>query len=295
MNDLRVIRVRWPEYEGEVHAIRHEVFVQEQGVAENIEWDGQDSRCVHVLAFHNETPVGTGRLMPSGKIGRMAVLKRARGKGIGALLLTKLVEIGGHAGFLSLYLHAQAHASGFYQRADFKVNGDSYLEAGIEHVTMDLALTPRDGPITPSAFSANRLQLVTKARRDVYIAELDFSAMSNDLADITAKLTLLLRENARAEIFILSFDSVALIERCPEFFNWLQRLNSRVHYRVLSEADAAELGASWLIPGLAGQFKQAKGLSQAAAGSPVLGTQLQRFKQIWERSRRDKRFRRLMI
>jgi predicted GNAT family N-acyltransferase len=295
MNDLRIARVHWPDHETVVRAIRYQVFVEEQGVAEEIEWDGQDSKCVHVLAYHHDTPVGTGRLMPTGKIGRMAVLKTARGTGIGGLLLRKLVEIGQHAGFLCLYLHAQAHAAGFYQRSGFQVKGDIYQEAGIEHITMELELPPRDSAITPSALVANRLPLVANARRDVYISELDFSRLFDELAEMISKLTLLLRENSRAQIFILSFESLALIERCPEFFNWLQRLSSRVHYRVLTEADASELGTTWLVPGFGGQFDQAKGASLTAAGSPVLETQLQRFKKVWERSQSDKRFRRLMI
>lgn len=295
MSDIRVVRAMWPEDEAKLHAIRHQVFVQEQGVDESIEWDGQDAKCVHVLAYRHNDVVGTGRLMPNGKIGRMAVLKASRGLGIGALLLKALVDVGHHAGFLSLYLHAQAQAAGFYTKLGFNVDGESYQEAGIEHVTMMLSLPPRDSAITPSAFASNRLAIIQCARREIYVFEPDFSLILSELADMMSAMTTLLRNNPRSEIFVLSLNSTALIERCPEFFTWLQRLNSRVHYRVVTEADATELGAMWLSTGFAVQGKHSKGLAMAPAASPALETQLQAYKRVWQRSETDKRFRRLMI
>ena len=102
--------------------------------------DGNHQECTHVLAEvligAKRDAVGTGRLMPDGKIGRMAVLTEYRGKGIGGEILTALVEAAKSRGLHEVYLHAQSHAMAFYQRFDFVVEGDEFQEAGIPHLKM---------------------------------------------------------------------------------------------------------------------------------------------------------------
>ena len=130
----------WPADEELIHSVRKTVFVLEQGVPADLEWDGKDQGCTHVLAeliiVAKRDAVGTGRLMPDGKIGRMAVLTKYRGKGIGGDILTALVEAAKSRGLHEVYLHAQSHAMAFYQRFDFVVEGDEFQEAGIPHLKM---------------------------------------------------------------------------------------------------------------------------------------------------------------
>lgn len=130
----------WPQDEQLIHSIRKTVFVQEQGVPADLEWDGKDRECTHVLAElvigAKRDAVGTGRLLPDGKIGRMAVLSKYRGKGIGGEILTALVEAARSRGLHEVYLHAQSHAMAFYQRFGFVVEGDEFQEAGIPHLKM---------------------------------------------------------------------------------------------------------------------------------------------------------------
>ena len=137
---LAVRQAVWPQDEQLIHSIRKTVFVQEQGVPADLEWDGKDQECTHVLAElligAKRDAVGTGRLMPDGKIGRMAVLSKYRGKGIGGEILTALVEAAKSRGLHEVYLHAQSHAMAFYQRFDFVVEGDEFQEAGIPHLKM---------------------------------------------------------------------------------------------------------------------------------------------------------------
>jgi len=124
-----------------LRAIRTAVFVEEQGVAAELEWDGEDERARHVLAMTPDgTMVGTGRLLPDGRIGRMAVLEPWRGKGAGAALLAELLGMAQAAGFSDLVLHAQTHAMGFYARWGFAPEGETFIEAGIPHHTMRLRL-----------------------------------------------------------------------------------------------------------------------------------------------------------
>lgn len=137
------IRVRnWDEARAEARHIRELVFVREQGVPLELEMDEQDVRCDHALAYAAEgAAVGTGRLLPDGHIGRMAVLKQWRGEGVGALVLQALIERARERGHASVGLNAQTYAAGFYRRFGFEVSGAEFMEAGIPHVAMrrDLA------------------------------------------------------------------------------------------------------------------------------------------------------------
>jgi len=138
---FRVRLVDWRDAATTLSAIRTTVFVGEQGVPPEIEIDGRDPGCAHVLA-ESETgeAVGTGRLMPDGRIGRMAVLAAWRGRGVGAAMLGALVAEARRRGFRETYLHAQAHAKAFYARHGFVVEGEEYLEAGIPHIGMRATL-----------------------------------------------------------------------------------------------------------------------------------------------------------
>ena len=134
---FRVRLVDWREASGTLSAIRTTVFVGEQGVPPEIEIDGRDPGCAHVVAESDSGgAVGTGRLMPEGRIGRMAVLAAWRGRGVGAAMLEALVAEAKRRGFRETYLHAQAHAKDFYARHGFVVEGEEYLEAGIPHIGM---------------------------------------------------------------------------------------------------------------------------------------------------------------
>jgi predicted GNAT family N-acyltransferase len=127
----------WDEARAEARRIREAVFVREQGVPPELEMDDWDARCDHALAYAADgNAVGTGRLLPDGHIGRMAVLKEWRGKGIGAALLQALVAQTIRRGHASARLNAQTYAKGFYRRYGFEALGPEFMEAGIAHVAM---------------------------------------------------------------------------------------------------------------------------------------------------------------
>ena len=127
----------WDEARLEARRIRELVFVREQGVPPELEMDEQDAHCAHALAHAADgAAIGTGRLLPDGHIGRMAVLKEWRGKGVGALLLHALVEQARSRGDAKVRLNAQSAAAGFYRRYGFALSGPEFMEAGIPHVPM---------------------------------------------------------------------------------------------------------------------------------------------------------------
>lgn len=117
--------------------IRTEVFIQEQSIPPKDEWDELDPACLHVLALDQDgVPVGTGRLAPDGRIGRMAVLKRWRGKGVGTAILEFLLREARSHDLMECRLNAQSHALGFYTRRGFEPYGEEFLEGGIPHRSM---------------------------------------------------------------------------------------------------------------------------------------------------------------
>jgi predicted GNAT family N-acyltransferase len=135
--DYHVRLVDWRDASAALTRIRTMVFVVEQNVPADLEMDGRDGECAHALA---ESPtgeaIGTGRLMPDGRIGRMAVLAAWRGRGVGAAILKTLMAEAKRRGFRDTYLHAQSHAKDFYARHGYVVEGEEYFEAGIPHIGM---------------------------------------------------------------------------------------------------------------------------------------------------------------
>jgi predicted GNAT family N-acyltransferase len=123
-----------------VHALRHAVFVEGQGVAAELERDALDASAVHAAAYDGDRLVGTGRLVGAApavaKVGRMAVAPDARGRGVGVAVLRLLERVAVRRGHPAVTLHAQAHALGFYERAGYLPVGGRFVEAGIEHQEM---------------------------------------------------------------------------------------------------------------------------------------------------------------
>ena len=120
-----------------IRQVRDTVFGEEQHIPRELDWDGSDEMCLQVLAADDKGhTVGTGRLQPDGRIGRIAVLKEWRGQGIGTRILKTLVDAARARGTQRVYLHAQAHSVQFYEKSGFHRDGGEFLEAGIPHVTM---------------------------------------------------------------------------------------------------------------------------------------------------------------
>lgn len=138
--------VTWRASESQLRTIRTEVFIHEQHVPAELEWDGEDPHAIHALAADlTGNPIGTARLLLHGElahIGRMAVLPAWRGQGVGASLLQSLLDEAKKLGAGSVFLNAQTYAVPFYERFNFVREGVEFLDAGIPHYRMTLGLTP---------------------------------------------------------------------------------------------------------------------------------------------------------
>lgn len=127
-----------------LRVVRRKVFIEEQYVPEDLEWDEWDAHSLHVLALDGDShAIGTGRLLQEhdmGHIGRMAVLREWRGQGVGAAILNALIAAARERGLTEVMLNAQTHALGFYARSGFVAEGDEFPDAGIPHRRMRLRL-----------------------------------------------------------------------------------------------------------------------------------------------------------
>ena len=124
--------------------LRRTVFIEEQNVPENEEVDGDDSRCTHILARANGKPIGAARFQyidDKAKIQRVCVLPEARGTGLGAAIIKKILEVVKSDGRVGVaILGSQSHAVSFYEKLGFEAYGDEYLDAGILHRDMKIKL-----------------------------------------------------------------------------------------------------------------------------------------------------------
>ena len=129
--------VDWSGAGDELRAVRRAVFIVEQSIPEEMEWDADDAVCRHALAEDAAgRPVGCGRLLADGHIGRLAVLSAWRGRGVGSALLQRLVDLARSLGHSQVILNAQTRAMPFYARHGFAAVGDEFIEAGIAHQAM---------------------------------------------------------------------------------------------------------------------------------------------------------------
>ncbi len=136
---------RWATHRAQIEAVRRSVFIVEQGVPEDEEWDDAGRGCWHTLAVTpKRDAVGTARLEPTGKIGRVAVLPQYRGTGIGGAMIGHLVDLARTLGLTQVHLNSQSSAIGFYERLGFRAEGPEFEEVGIPHRRMNLRIVQRD-------------------------------------------------------------------------------------------------------------------------------------------------------
>ncbi|AHF66981.1 MULTISPECIES: GNAT family N-acetyltransferase [Pseudomonas] len=136
MNKITVSVADWQKNNADIRRIREAVFIAEQSVPPELEWDSEDSDAIHFLAREGDYAVGTARLLPDGEIGRLSVLKDWRGLKAGEMLLTAILDEAQTRGLKQQKLSAQVQAVAFYQRFGFTVVSDEFLEAGLPHVDM---------------------------------------------------------------------------------------------------------------------------------------------------------------
>jgi predicted GNAT family N-acyltransferase len=136
MSDIEVRIADWQQDNADLRRIRETVFIAEQSVPPELEWDSDDAEAVHFLALESGYPIGTARLLRDGHIGRVSVLRDWRGMNVGGALMKAVIDEAERRGLHEQRLTAQVHATAFYERLGFEVISDEFLEAGLPHVDM---------------------------------------------------------------------------------------------------------------------------------------------------------------
>ena len=233
--------VSWNLNRETLHTIRNKVFSVEQGIPAEVVFDDSDETATHFLISNQYIALGCGRLLPDGKIGRMAVLPEHRGQGLGRTMLDGIVDHARRGGYRRLYLHAQAQAVGFYQAAGFEPVGELFEEAGIPHAAMEMQIDYSqvqhfvNGIDYPEPFAVMAQSLADSARRNIriYSANLDHDVF--DRRELAAAMTALARRGRLSEVKILVSDARPMVSRGHRLLEIARRLSSTITIRVLPQ------------------------------------------------------------
>jgi predicted GNAT family N-acyltransferase len=286
-------------------AVRDDVFVLEQRVPVDLDRDDDDPFSVHVLARAlDRTPIGTGRLAPDGRIGRMAVLSGWRGRGVGTMLLQTLLELARARKFDSVTAHAQRSAAPFYLRHGFKPEGEPFDEAGIPHLHMRRAIEPLTQPERPPLAPARQplhLQAATReeliaitqtllagARHSmcVLVRELH-PILLNDTASLV-QLRRLAISGRGASLRMIAQDLTRAFREGTRLLQLAQRLSSVIEMRRPVEPADLSYRSAFMCVDTQGYLFRPVESEMAATGStyaPGRHAELMRlFEEVWNRS-----------
>ncbi|MCL1633773.1 GNAT family N-acetyltransferase [Luteimonas sp. SX5] len=282
----------------ELRAVRETVFVQEQNVPLEEEWDALDPQCLHVIARDDAgRPIGTGRLTPEHKVGRMAVLREWRGKGVGDAMLLALIEVARQRGWRELALNSQVSASAFYTRHGFVPYGERFWEAGIEHQAMRRKLDGATAVEDRDAAIATTVAIALRARRNLYIYSRELDPGLFDAPEVLEALRRYGTGGHGGEARILLQDADAVQHAHAPLLGLAQRLPSVFVFREVDDpADRAYPSAfvandtgGYYFRGLGHRFDGETDLDGAGRARQLAES----FRPIWERSRPCTEFRAL--
>ncbi len=143
-NPFTVSLVCWHDGEPLLRSIREAVFIREQGVPAELEWDGLDENCRHALALsHQGDAIGCGRIFANGHIGRISVLQQWRKRMVGTAIMEALLDYARANDYRQIDVDAQTYAVPFYHKFGFVEEGETFMDAGLPHIRMRLKLLPR--------------------------------------------------------------------------------------------------------------------------------------------------------
>ena len=282
----------------QLRAVREAVFVQEEGVPVDLEWDDLDPQCHHVIARDAEgQPIGTGRLTPEHKIGRMAVLSDWRGRGVGDALLLALIDKARELGWHDLSLHAQASAIGFYARHGFLPYGERFVEAGIDHQSMRRLLDAANPVETHDAAIAALLGVIGTARRELWIYSRELDPGLLDQSEVLAALRRFATNRGVAHILLQ--DALAPQAAHAPLIGLAQRLPSSFLFRVIEEPVDRAYASAFVVNDRGGWYFRTLGHrteGETRVDQPARARQLQGvFEPVWERARPCSEYRALGI
>lgn len=270
--------------------VRETVFVQEQRVPRAIELDALDPQCFHVIAEDDAGhAIGTGRLTPDRRIGRMAVVPDWRSRGVGGAMLHALLRQARANGWNAVSLHAQAAAIAFYRRHGFAAHGERFMEAGIEHQAMRLRL---DRPVAiedREAAVALTVALVQDARRRLVIRSRELDPGLLDDGQVLEALRTFGTAGRGNEVRVLLHDAVAAQRAHSPLLTLAQRLPSVFLVREVDDPVDRNDASACIANDAGGYYHRPLGQrfdgEAALSGAPRARQLVESFDPVWERSR----------
>ena len=323
--DVHVIAADWSTYSEDLRAIRGKVFVEEQKVPQSLEWDGLDEEAHHFLAINSAgLRVGCARLLPTKQIGRMAVVVELRGQGVGDLLLQACIDKAKDLGFHQVFLHAQAQAEGFYRKAGFLPVGTVFMEAGISHQAMEMALPIpfesvqgidqpriREAAPDPASEAAELRQfsgesecvsglraMLNWPRRTIRIYSQLLDHALFDQEGVVEALSEFVRSGPPSRLQVLIHSNSAVVSRGHRLVELARRLDSKIQIRTVP-AELATDRHTAVVCDEQGFFLMPDADNYSALSNrydPVQASRLaERFDYLWERSKTDPELRTLRL
>lgn len=299
----------------DLHEVRTAVFVVEQQIPPELEFDELDRQCHHVIARDEHgLAIGTGRISPTGQLGRMAVLKDWRRQGIGASLLRALIEKARKLGLVEVSANAQLTAVGFYEKFGFIAQGETFLEADIPHRAVRLKLEPLEqtGPRTAKvrepSVEAKRLEtveaavaatqeLIKRARRQlcIYSRDLEYGLYGdNETIEALKKFVL---DYRNSEVQIILQEPANLQGQTHPLLELAQKLTSHFLIRTPVETDDIQNQSAFVVNDNDGYLFRLFGNRYEGHWSPILPARNRQlrdeFERVWQRSRPCTEFRAL--
>lgn len=297
----------WVVDQADLKHVRTEVFILGQNIPEAEEWDELDPRSIHVIARDNEgRPIGTGRLTPDDKIGRMAVLASWRGRHVGEAIMRALIQRAREQRRPALEMHAQSYAIPFYERSGFRAYGEEFLECDIPHRRMRLELTPLDSGYRPGmdleatpqprliAVESREqavacvLELLALAKREVAIYSRDLDPALFDQEAVLEALKRVGTAGRGALVRVIVQNPAAAIADNHRLISLAHRLPSVFQFRTPDTEEDLQYPSAFLVTDRRGYYFRVLGSrfeGEAHTYAPGRQAQLREFfNQVWERS-----------
>lgn len=304
---FRVEPADWNVDQADLKFVRTEVFILGQQIPEHEEWDELDARSIHVIARDNDGhPIGTGRLTPDDKIGRMAVLESWRGRHVGDAIMRALIELARSRHRNALEMHAQSYAIPFYQRFGFEPYGEEFIECDIPHRMMRLELAPPDASYRPGSgldetpeprtiTVENReqavaavLELMSAAKRELCLYTRDLDAALYDQDAVLDEFKRIGTAGRGALVRVLVQSPVAAVTDGHRLIHLARRLPSVFQFRTPEIEEDQQYPSAFLITDRRGYYFRVLGSrfeGEARTYAPGRHAQLREyFNQVWERS-----------
>ncbi len=316
--DISNFRVEPADYRADfedLRAVREAVFISEQNIPEAIEFDSVDPECFHFIARDNfHQVIGTARLSPDHKLGRMAVLKAWRNQGVGKALLNTLIDKARKLGWAKVMLNSQTDAIGFYEKFGFAKEGEVFMEADIPHQAMYLQIEPtaaskRAAPKPREALvditeldgleatvSAVR-QMVAKARKQICIHSPDLEPVVYGQVEVVEALKQFAINSGGGSVLIIVQDVLAVRSQPHPLIDLAQRLPSVFNLRTPIEADDQQYPSAYIINDRDGYLFRQQSSRYLGVWSPTLPSRnrqlAEEFDRVWQRCRPCTEFRAL--